>query len=88
MTFLGELRRVSRLGIVVNDLSRGSLTWIGAWLVTHTVAASRYTRHDGPLSVRRAYTMPEMKALLRRAGLEPAHGFVGFAGHRYAIVAR
>jgi ubiquinone/menaquinone biosynthesis C-methylase UbiE len=88
VTFLCELRRVSRLGIVVNDLSRGSLTWFGAWLATHTVAASRYTRHDGPLSVRRAYTLPEMEALIRRAGLEPTRAFVGFAGHRYAIAAR
>jgi ubiquinone/menaquinone biosynthesis C-methylase UbiE len=86
--FLRELRRVSRLGIVVNDLSRGRLAWLGAWLVTHTVAAGRYTRHDGPLSVRRAYTRREMEELLREAGLEPSEAFVGFAGHRYAIVAR
>jgi ubiquinone/menaquinone biosynthesis C-methylase UbiE len=86
--FLRELRRVSRLGIVVNDLSRGRLAWLGAWLVTHTVAAGRYTRHDGPLSVRRAYTWSEMDELLRAAGLEPSATFVGFAGHRYAIVAR
>jgi ubiquinone/menaquinone biosynthesis C-methylase UbiE len=86
--FLRELRRVSRLGIVVNDLARGRLAWLGAWLVTHTVAAGRYTRHDGPLSVRRAYTQSEMEELLRAAGLEPSATFVGFAGHRYAIVAR
>ena len=88
VAFLAELRRVSRVGIVVNDLARGRLAWVGAWLVTHTLAASRYTRHDGPLSVRRAYTRPEVDGLLRRAGLEPGRAFTGFAGHRYAIVAR
>ena len=88
VAFLAELRRVSRVGIVVNDLARGRLAWLGAWLVTHTLAASRYTRHDGPLSVRRAYTRPEVDGLLRRAGLEPVRAFTGFAGHRYAIVAR
>ena len=88
VAFLAELRRVSRVGIVVNDLARGRLVWLGAWLVTHTLAASRYTRHDGPLSVRRAYTRLEMDGLLRRAGLEPVRAFTGFAGHRYAIVAR
>ena len=88
VTFLAELRRVARSGIVVNDLARGRLAWLGGWLLTHTLAASRYTRHDGPLSVRRAYTRPEMEHLLRRAGLEPIRAFTGFAAHRYAIVAR
>jgi len=88
ITFLAELRRVSRLGIVVNDLARGRLYWIGAWVLAHTLAASRYTRTDGPLSVRRAYTRREMDELLRRAGLDPIRAFTGFARHRYAIVAR
>jgi ubiquinone/menaquinone biosynthesis C-methylase UbiE len=88
IAFLRELRRVARVGIVVNDLARGRLAWLGAWALTHTIAASRYTRHDGPLSVRRAWTRDEMTDLIRRAGLEPTATFVGFAGHRYAIVAR
>jgi ubiquinone/menaquinone biosynthesis C-methylase UbiE len=88
VAFLGELRRVSRAGIVVNDLARGRLFWIGAIAVTHTIAASRYTRNDGPLSVRRAWSRHETEDLLRRAGLEPVRAFSGFAGHRYAIVAR
>jgi ubiquinone/menaquinone biosynthesis C-methylase UbiE len=88
IAFLRELRRVSRLGIVVNDLARSWPFWIGAWLITHTVAASRYTRSDGPLSVRRAWTRAEMVELLGRAGMAPTSTFVGFAGHRYAIAAR
>ena len=88
VAFIRELRRVAGRGIVVNDLARGRLNWVGAWLLTHTVATARYTRHDGPLSVRRAYTLEEMKRLLREAGLEPSTTFVGFAGHRYSIVAR
>ena len=88
IAFLREMQRVSRLGIVVNDLARGLSFWIGAWLLTHTLAASRYTRHDGPLSVRRAWTREEMSGLLRDAGLTPVATFVGFVGHRYAIAAR
>jgi ubiquinone/menaquinone biosynthesis C-methylase UbiE len=87
IAFLRELRRVSRRGIVVNDLARGRLAWLGAWLMTHTLATATYTRHDGPLSVRRAYTRREMEGMLREAGLEPTATYVGFAGHRYAIVA-
>jgi SAM-dependent methyltransferase len=88
VSFLRELRRVSRLGIVVNDLARGPHFWLATWLLTHTVAASPFTRHDGPLSVRRAWTRDEMVALLGRAGLAPVATIGGFAGHRYAIAAR
>jgi SAM-dependent methyltransferase len=88
VAFLRELRRVSRLGIVVNDLARGPHFWLATWLLTHTVAASRFTRHDGPLSVRRAWTRDEMVALLGQAGLAPVATISGFAGHRYAIAAR
>ena len=88
LAVLREMRRVARRGIVVNDLARSRLFWVGAWLLTRTLAGSRYTRHDGPLSVRRAWTRAEMIDLLGRAGLTPAVTFVGFAGHRYAIAAR
>jgi ubiquinone/menaquinone biosynthesis C-methylase UbiE len=85
--FLAELRRVARVGVVVNDLARGRLFWLGGWLLTHTLAPSRYTRHDGPLSVRRAFTLAEMRELLAEAGLAPTETQKGFAGHRYAIAA-
>ncbi|HEX3427305.1 MAG TPA: methyltransferase domain-containing protein [Candidatus Limnocylindrales bacterium] len=86
--FLTELRRVARLGVVVNDLARGRWFWLGAMIVTHTFAASRFTRRDGPLSVRRAWTQAEMIELMRQAGIAPVATFSGFAHHRYAIAAR
>lgn len=84
---LRELRRVARRGVVVNDLTRGWLFWTGAWLLTHTVARSRYTRHDGPRSVRRAYTPGELVDLLGQAGLKPTAMRFGVARHRVAIAA-
>ncbi len=86
--FLRELARVSRLGIVVNDLARGWTHWLGALLLTRTIARSRFTRHDGPLSVRRAYTLDELRDLLRAADLAPIHTVRGFAKHRHAVAAR
>jgi SAM-dependent methyltransferase len=88
VALLRELRRVARRGIILNDLVRGRRFWLGAWLLTHSVAASRYTRHDGPLSVRRAYSRPELAELIAAAGLAPVATVVGFAGHRVAIAAR
>lgn len=87
VALLVEMARVARLGIVVNDLNRGRVHLAGAWLIGHLLTGNRYTRNDGPLSVRRAYRRREMRELLDKAGLRPVGVFGGFAGHRYAIAA-
>ena len=87
LALLRELARVARLGIVVNDLQRGVVNWLGAWLVLHALTRNRFTLHDGPLSVRRAYTRAEMRNLLATAGLRPIEELAAFAGHRWAIAA-
>ena len=84
---LREMGRVARLGVVVNDLDRSRFGWIGAWLLGHLVTGNRYTRHDAPLSVRRAYRAGEMAAMLRAAGLIPVRTVRGAFGQRYAIAA-
>jgi ubiquinone/menaquinone biosynthesis C-methylase UbiE len=87
VALLAEMARVARLGIVVNDLSRGHIHLLGAWLISHLFTRNRYTRKDAALSVRRAYTPRETRELLERAGLRPVGHFRGFIGHRYAIAA-
>ena len=87
VALLREMARVSRLGIVVNDLHRSRLAWLGAWLVGHVLTRNRYTRHDAPLSVRRAYRVDEALALVRGTGLAPVRTVRGLFGHRYAIAA-
>jgi hypothetical protein len=52
----------------VNDLERSLPAWIGAWLLAHGTTRNRLTRHDAPLSVRRAYTKEEILGLCRQAG--------------------
>jgi SAM-dependent methyltransferase len=84
---LREMARVARLGIVVNDLHRSRLAWIGAWLLGHVLTTNRYTRHDAPLSVRRAYRVDEALDLVRATGLAPVRTIRGRFGHRYAIAA-
>ena len=87
VVLLREMARVARTGIVVNDLVRSRLAWVGAWLMSHVLTRSRFTRRDAPLSVRRAYTGPELQALLTEAGLRPIAAFHGAFGHRLAIAA-
>lgn len=87
VALLVEMARVARVGIVVNDLSRGRIHWLGAWLIGHLFTRNRFTRRDAPLSVRRAYTPRETRELLARAELRPVGHFRGLFGHRYAIAA-
>jgi ubiquinone/menaquinone biosynthesis C-methylase UbiE len=84
---LREMARVSRLGVVINDLERSWRGWIGAWLLGHLLTRNRYTRHDAPLSVRRAYRADEMATMLRDAGLTPVRTLRGAWGQRYAMAA-
>lgn len=69
---LRELRRVSRRGVVINDLQRGMIPFGVTAAVTATLARSPYTRHDGILSARRAYTLRELDTMLDEAGLRRA----------------
>ncbi len=82
-----EMARVARNGIVLNDLSRGRLAWLGAWVLLHVITRNAFTRHDGPLSVRRAYSLPEARTLVMEAGLRVVDEEIGFVGHRWALAA-
>ena len=86
VAMLREMRRVARRGIVVNDLVRNWMGYLGAWLLAHLMTRNPLTRHDAPLSARRAYTRREMAALAAEAQLGPV-GFTGFLGYRVAMVA-
>jgi hypothetical protein len=52
----------------VGDLVRSALAFAGTWLYANLTSRNRLTRHDAPLSVRRAYTPAEAVALARDAG--------------------
>jgi ubiquinone/menaquinone biosynthesis C-methylase UbiE len=86
-TVLAEMRRVARIGIVVNDLARSWFGWMAAWLLLHVLTRNPWTSHDGPLSVRRAYTLAEATALLADVGLAVIHVEQGFLRHRWTVAA-
>ena len=62
--FVVEALRVCRHAVLINDLIRSR---IHLWLVYAGLPSfrSRLTRHDAPASVRRAYTVQEMRGLLQ-----------------------
>ena len=67
---LAEMRRVARLGVVINDLRRGLLPFAMTAAAVLALSRGRYTRHDGVLSARRAYTLAELDTLAAKAGLK------------------
>jgi ubiquinone/menaquinone biosynthesis C-methylase UbiE len=71
-TALAEMRAAARSALVVNDLLRTRASWLLVWLATHLFARHPVSRHDGPLSVRRAYSVEELAVLAEKAGLAHA----------------
>jgi ubiquinone/menaquinone biosynthesis C-methylase UbiE len=59
-----EMARVVRDVVIVNELARTRLNYLGARLMALTFwRSNRLTKHDGPLSVLRAFTPPELARL-------------------------
>jgi ubiquinone/menaquinone biosynthesis C-methylase UbiE len=81
---LREMRRVARVGVVVNDIVRWWPGVFGAWMMAHVFSGNPLTIHDGPLSVRRAYTRAELRDLAARAGLRRVE-LRDFVGYRVAL---
>jgi SAM-dependent methyltransferase len=69
VSLLRRLADLARFGFIVSDFRRGRLAWAAVWLATHVTGCGSMARHDGPLSVRRAYTPEELSRLSARAGL-------------------
>ena len=69
---LREMDRVSRFGIVVNDLHRHSLSWAGIWALSRALGMSPMVQHDGPISVKRGFTRQELHAFAESADIGTA----------------
>jgi SAM-dependent methyltransferase len=63
---------LARRGLIMTDLVRGVLPGLAFGLVQPVLARHPLTRHDGQLSIRRAYTPAELRALAAAAGLSNA----------------
>jgi SAM-dependent methyltransferase len=77
---LAEMTSAASLAIV-NDLLRTIPALTLVWLTTRLLRLHPISRHDGPVSVRRAYSAGEIAALAGRAGV---HARV----RRYPLLAR
>ena len=69
VALLRRLAEAARIAVIVSDLERSPLALAGVWVATRVLSRNRMTRHDGPLSVRRAFRPEELVELGARAGL-------------------
>ena len=65
--FLREALRVAAAAVIINDLERTSSHALLSRLMS-LIDPSRISRHDGPASVRQAYTKAELEALFAETG--------------------
>ncbi|MCW3100022.1 MAG: Methyltransferase type 11 [Chthonomonadaceae bacterium] len=72
---LREMERVARHGWLVNDLRRAWSAWFLFRVVSTLAGMNRLTRHDGPASVLRAYSIPEYRAMPQTLGLREGPDF-------------
>jgi ubiquinone/menaquinone biosynthesis C-methylase UbiE len=83
---LREMWRTSRDCVLVNDLRRHPIAWASIWVLARLFSKSAMVRHDGPVSVRRAFHDAELLDFARRAGV-PAEVHRSFP-FRLVLVAR
>lgn len=67
--FLRWMEDRARLGWLVNDLHRNAFSYHGFRLLAAAMRWHPFVRHDGPLSIARAFRRGELAQLLAQAGL-------------------
>lgn len=85
IALLRTMATAARYGVIVNDLIRSHLHYYGARFLLPLLTRNRLTRHDGPLSVLRAYRPGEIRAMAKAAGWQTAHVRVAL-GYRFLLV--
>jgi len=60
---------LARVGVVIADLRRGRMAPVAFWVGARALRFDRSTVADGITSIRRGYTLPELRALLAEAGV-------------------
>jgi hypothetical protein len=63
------MQRISKHGILINDLHRHPFAYYGIYALTRLLPAVQMVRNDAPLSVLRGFKSSELKSVAESAGL-------------------
>ncbi len=69
---LDRVRQRTGIALIVSDLRRCLAGYVLAWTATRALTRSQVVHIDGPLSVRAAFTIPEISHIAIQAGLDNA----------------
>lgn len=69
---LDKMTELSRRGVLINDLHRHPLHWIGSKLIVPLITGNRLAIHDGPVSVLRGFRRRELVELAAQSRLRSA----------------
>jgi hypothetical protein len=61
--------RTARRLLIVNDLHRHPAACLSIWTLSRLFSRSRMVRHDGPVSVRRAFKPHDLARIAGHAGI-------------------
>jgi 2-polyprenyl-3-methyl-5-hydroxy-6-metoxy-1,4-benzoquinol methylase len=67
--FLAKARAIAQKQIAISDLRRSRIGYLIAWFGGRILSRSKIVHHDGPVSVRAAWTIAEMKKFTHDAKL-------------------
>ena len=81
---LGKSDRFTQRGIIMNDLKRSARAWAWIWVLSRLGGAHPIVQHDGPLSVRRAFTAKELGNYAQKANVPYARVYTHF-GYRLTL---
>ena len=76
---LGRMRRFARKGVLIADIERSDFSIIGIHLLTEFFFRRPMIKHDGRLSMRRAFSTAEFNSLAVQAGWK------GFCYRRFPV---
>ena len=89
---LSKMAAAARRLVVVNDLRRSTIGYLLAWLGCRLLTRSPVVHVDGPRSVQAAFSLDEIRSVLKQSGLKSAcfsrAGRAGFScnGDRHELV--
>lgn len=66
---LKEFLRISRKGIIINDLQRSYLALLGIKILTKLFSKSEFVKNDAPLSVKRGFKKKDLVGLLTECSI-------------------
>lgn len=84
--FLKRMHSLSRKAVIISDLSRGWFTYYAYYLVSQAAHFHSMTKHDGLISILRAFTVQEIKGILKENGFDSYRIFCRFLPGRLSFM--